>query len=104
MVRDFVSQTDDNNILANQSICFKVTGRVQGVFFRASCKSIADQYGIKGWVRNLPDGRVEGIATADPVKIEIFRKWIKQGPDMARVLQVEVGEIELQEFDNFQIR
>ena len=47
------------------TIHFRVTGRVQGVFFRAACKRIADRHRITGWVRNLPDGSVEGMASAD---------------------------------------
>lgn len=86
------------------TIHFIVTGRVQGVFFRSSCKGIADRYHIKGWVRNLADGRVEGVATAEAARMDAFRDWLNRGPDMARVFVLEVTRIERQDFDAFEIR
>ncbi|MEX2488288.1 MAG: acylphosphatase [Pseudomonadales bacterium] len=83
---------------------FTVSGWVQGVFFRASCKQEADRLGITGWVRNLPDGRVEGMATAGQTDLDSFRDWLKQGPKMAKVLELEIDDVPLQEFDGFEIR
>jgi acylphosphatase len=88
----------------NRTIHFVVTGRVQGVFFRASCKKEADRLDVKGWVRNLPDRRVEGMATAEPAKLKEFRKWLQQGPRLARVSKLEVDEQPVQQFDEFEIR
>jgi len=87
-----------------RTIHFIVSGRVQGVFFRASCKNKADRHAVTGWVRNLPDGRVEGMASADPVSLASFQDWLKQGPEMARVLKIDISEHSLQEFDQFEIR
>lgn len=88
----------------HNTIHFIVSGRVQGVFFRATCKNLADRYQITGWVRNMPDGQVEGMATADTAKLQILRDWLRQGPELARVLRLDITEQPLQEFDNFAIR
>ncbi len=83
---------------------FVVSGRVQGVWFRASTKQQADFHGITGWVRNLPDGRVEGAARGDPASLKNFRRWLGRGPEMARVLKVEWTEVSDQEFSSFRVR
>jgi len=83
---------------------FVVSGRVQGVWFRAATRRQADSFGITGWVRNLPDGRVEGVARgADPVLAE-FRRWLQRGPQLAHVLAVEWIATTDEEFDGFSIR
>ena len=88
----------------NKTIHFFVSGRVQGVFFRAETRRRADQDGITGWVRNLRDGRVEGTASGDETRLELFKAWLKQGPAYARVDDVFVEEVEYQEFDEFRVR
>jgi len=67
-----------------------VSGRVQGVFFRASAQAEAHRLGVTGWARNRPDGRVEVLACGDPTALEQFREWLGQGPSQARVDGVEV--------------
>ena len=99
-----MSQFDDKEKLTPSTIYFMISGRIQGVFFRASTKSMADQYGIKGWVKNLPNGDVEGIATGDATRLKLFREWLKRGPGMAKVLRLEVIEHECQIFEKFEIR
>ncbi len=64
---------------------FIVTGRVQGVYFRQSTADQARRLGLRGWVRNLPDGRVEGIASGDVAALEALRTWLRHGPPAARV-------------------
>lgn len=82
-----------------------VSGRVQGVYFRMFAQKKAKQSGIKGWARNLPDGRVEIIAEADSGSIENFITWCHKGPVTARVDDVEIGELELGEaLTSFEIR
>jgi acylphosphatase len=88
----------------NKTIVFLVTGRVQGVFFRAQTKSRADEYGISGWVKNRPDGRVEGRASGDADALQRFTGWLEHGPQMARVERVEIQEAEPELFDGFSIR
>jgi len=64
---------------------FIVSGRVQGVFFRASTQDMARSLGLRGWVRNCDDGRVEGVVRGDAAALEKFRDWLGQGPAQARV-------------------
>ena len=67
-----------------------VSGRVQGVFFRAETSRLARSRGVAGWVRNLPDGRVEVAADGETDSVERFERAIRHGPRGARVDEVEV--------------
>jgi acylphosphatase len=81
-----------------------ITGRVQGVFFRAYTRVAAQTIGVTGWVRNLPDGRVEAIFEGDSDKIEKMIKWCYEGSPMSRVARVEVlEEAYTGEFDRLDI-
>jgi len=80
-----------------------IKGKVQGVFFRATAKDIADELGIKGSVRNLPDRNVEITATATEDILQKFIDWCNQGPPKARVDEVIVKELSTQEFNGFRI-
>ncbi|WP_410222116.1 acylphosphatase [Pedobacter sp.] len=82
-------------------INIKVTGKVQGVFFRASTKAVADQMGVKGKVKNEKDGSVLIEAEADSQTLEMFIEWCNEGPEKAKVEKVEVSEGELQNYNNF---
>jgi acylphosphatase len=66
-----------------------VSGRVQGVFFRQSAVLEARGLGLDGWVRNLPDGRVEAEAEGERAAVEAFVAWCRAGPPSARVEEVE---------------
>ena len=81
-----------------------VSGCVQGVFFRARTREQALLFGLIGWVRNLPDGRVEVVASGDEAQITHLQEWLKRGPEHARVLKLEVEELDYQAFENFSIR
>ncbi|MEQ1802175.1 MAG: acylphosphatase [Gammaproteobacteria bacterium] len=70
---------------------FFVSGQVQGVFFRASTAQVAEQLGLRGYARNLPDGRVEVLAVGDPSSLEALARWLAEGPPRARVTGV-VGQ------------
>jgi len=67
-----------------------VTGRVQGVFFRATCAARARGRGLAGFVRNLPDGRVEAAFEGEDEAVESMLDWCRRGPDLAQVESVEV--------------
>jgi acylphosphatase len=67
-----------------------VSGRVQGVFFRSETKHNADRHKVKGWVRNLPDGRVEAIFEGEKDAVQKLIDFCKQGPSGARVTNVDV--------------
>jgi len=80
-----------------------VSGKVQGVYFRASAKKQADSLGLTGWVRNTKDGRVEVVASGSDESICIFRDWCSHGPAGASVKDVEEARSEERKFDGFQI-
>ena len=67
-----------------------ISGKVQGVFYRASCQKIAQELGLTGWVKNLSDGSVEVLAQGEKEKIEKLIEWCKKGPPGARVSDVKV--------------
>lgn len=70
------------------------SGRVQGVFYRQSMKVQAVRLGVSGWVRNLPDGRVEAVAEGDGGKVEALLAWARRGPAGSRVDSLELSEME----------
>jgi acylphosphatase len=82
-----------------------VSGQVQGVFFRDSARERAEQLGLAGWVRNLPDGRVEAIFEGPSEKVREIIRWCEEGPSHAEVDDVD-AEIEASEGDleGFEVR
>ena len=81
-----------------------ISGRVQGVFFRAHAKEMADELGLTGWVRNLPDGRVEAVFEGEEEALKRAIAWCKRGPPLASVEKVEVRyEQPTGEFRDFRI-
>jgi acylphosphatase len=74
-----------------------VSGRVQGVFFRASTRQQALQLGVMGYAKNLPDGRVEVIAVGEPAALQALRQWLWRGPPAASVTDVQSADIEIAE-------
>lgn len=82
-----------------------VSGRVQGVFYRSNTRRKALELGLKGWVRNLRDGRVEVVAEGDEEQLGRLIEWCRRGPPMARVMGLEVRwEDPTGEYDNFEVR
>ncbi|MBI2384332.1 MAG: acylphosphatase [Gammaproteobacteria bacterium] len=67
---------------------FVVSGRVQGVYFRQTTVNEAQKLRLSGWVLNLPDGRVEGVACGEPEALEKLRLWLHRGPPAAQVESV----------------
>jgi acylphosphatase len=67
-----------------------VSGSVQGVFYRSNTRKKAKELGIKGWVRNLYDGRVEVTAEGEEEDLKKFIEWCKKGPELAFVENIEV--------------
>ena len=76
------------------SLAITVSGRVQGVWYRASAKAKADELGIAGTVRNLPDGTVYIEATGPADQLEAFVIWCNDGPELARVDHVAVENLD----------
>ena len=82
-----------------------VSGRVQGVFYRASTAEEAQKAGVYGWICNCPDGRVEAILEGEEEAVLQVAKFMRQGPPMAEVEHCEVDLHEYTgEFSTFEIR
>lgn len=81
-----------------------VSGRVQGVAFRASLRRTARGAGVAGFARNLADGRVEAVLEGAPAAVEAVLAWCHAGPSHARVDRVEVREEAPEGFVDFAVR
>jgi len=81
-----------------------VSGRVQGVFFRATTRDRAQDESVDGWVKNLDDGRVEAVFEGDPEAVDDMVDFCYEGSDMASVSTVEVEEEEPEGIDGFKIQ
>lgn len=81
-----------------------ISGKVQGVFYRASCQEVAQRLGLKGWAKNLSTGQVEVLAQGEKEKIEKLIEWCRKGPPSAVVNNVQIKwENISEEFDSFEI-
>ncbi len=87
-----------------QKLNITIKGVVQGVFFRQSTKAVADQLGIRGWIRNMEDGSVYVEAEGDELIMKSFLDWCKEGPDRAVVESVDYVISEPEGFKNFIIK
>lgn len=86
-----------------RSVHLKITGKVQGVFFRASAQKQALELHLTGWVRNSGDF-VEAVVSGSGTDVAFFIEWAHIGPERARVQQVEVTEMPYQDFKEFVIK
>ena len=85
------------------AVAIGVIGKVQGVFFRESTRKMAEELGLKGTVRNLPDGSVHIEAQGPPASIDRLIEWCHHGPPRARVEQVQHEKIPLFGVKEFQV-
>jgi len=85
-------------------ISILISGRVQGVFFRASTKNKADELGIKGFVKNLGDGSVYIEAEGNQDQLITFESWCRKGPPRAQVIQTDITEGLMKFFPDFVIQ
>jgi len=81
-----------------------VTGRVQGVYYRANTRDTADEHGVDGWVRNLDDGRVEAVFEGPEDAVAAMVEWCHEGSPAANVEDVAVEYEEPQGEEGFRIR
>lgn len=81
-----------------------VSGKVQGVWYRQSTVEQAASLGVHGWVRNLPDGRVEAWLEGDEEAVSALARWLEQGPTKAEVSGVDVQQMSPQGFAAFEVR
>ena len=82
-----------------------VEGRVQGVLFRESTRRRAAECAVKGYVKNLDDGRVEAVFEGPPARVDAMLEWIQNGPPLASVTHVDCkDEVPTGEFESFRVR
>ncbi|WP_367864669.1 acylphosphatase [Pedobacter sp. WC2423] len=86
-----------------KQIIIRITGKVQGVGFRYTTKVVADQMGVRGIIRNEKDGSLYIEAEGDDTLLDIFEEWCNEGPDRAKIEQVEITPGELKNYRNFEI-
>jgi acylphosphatase len=88
---------------SQEKICIHcyISGKVQGVWFRASTREQAQALNITGWARNLPDERVEVLACGEKEKIAELYEWLKHGPERAVVTNISYEELSWQEQQGF---
>jgi acylphosphatase len=82
----------------------RITGHVQGVFFRAWTVEQANALGVTGWVRNCPDARVEAHVEGDDAAVEQMIERLRRGPPAAQVEDVRLWDVAPCEFDGFEVR
>lgn len=85
------------------SVHVRVSGRVQGVYYRAFTQDKAREFGIKGWVRNIPGGGVEAVLEGERQKVGELLRLMKSGPAGSMVLGMEFSELESKGYEDFQI-
>lgn len=80
-----------------------IKGKVQGVFYRASAKEIAEKLGITGWIKNTDEGDVEAVVTGSHPQLQAFVAWCKTGPKRANVTEVISTEVVEKTFKDFSV-
>ena len=80
-----------------------IKGIVQGVFYRATAKKIADKTGVTGWIKNTAEGDVEALASGTESQLVEFVSWCRQGPALAKVSDVIITTHDETEFKAFSI-
>lgn len=89
----------------NARVHLLISGKVQGVFFRASTRKVANEIGVTGWVRNVPNGMVEVVAEGRKNQLDRLIEFCKKGPEGAKVEDIEINwEKYKGEFKDFEIK
>ncbi len=83
------------------TVQLSINGKVQGVFYRATAKKMANRIGITGWIRNTREGNVEATVSGTEDQLQKFINWCKKGPEKAIVNEVVIIEKEQISFDEF---
>jgi acylphosphatase len=86
-----------------RTVSIRITGKVQGVFFRRGAEEKAEELGLTGEVQNMADDSVHIVATGEPEKLEQLIEWCRLGPPRARVENVAVGHLPLEMFEKFRV-
>jgi acylphosphatase len=91
--------------MAEQQWEIEVSGKVQGVWFRDFTRQKANDFNIKGWVRNTPEGGVHILAEGEIIDLGTFADWVRQGPPLARVQSVLIDKTDkISGFIGFEIK
>ena len=90
--------------MESKAVRARVSGVVQGVYFRQSTRDEATRLGVRGWVRNLADGRVELHAEGPAVAVDALLAWAHRGPSSARVDAVDVEDVASEGHAGFEVR
>lgn len=80
-----------------------IKGKVQGVFYRATAKKIAEELGVKGWIKNTKDNNVESIISGGEEQVQQFIEWCKKGPARAEVNGIIATVVDDKSFNDFKI-
>lgn len=80
-----------------------IKGKVQGVFYRATAREVAEGLGITGWIKNTEAGDVEAVVSGTAEQLNAFIAWCKQGPASAIVKGIEINEEEEKAFEKFTV-
>lgn len=106
--RDVVRQPGlgrrDTGSVSTRAVDVTVTGRVQGVFFRAACAEQAERLGVEGWVENRPDGTVAGHFEGSSEAVDALLDWCRTGPPRAQVTDVRTEDSQGQGPHGFEVR
>jgi acylphosphatase len=86
--------------VSERRVKLTIEGRVQGVFFRESARRRAEELKLKGYVKNLPDGRVESVAQGSLSDVEKFIAWCRRGPPLASVRGIQVEDEQVSSSDS----
>lgn len=92
------------NSRTNRRVHVHVSGTVQGVAFRYYAQQKAQELGLAGWVKNLPDGRVEAVFEGDPDRVRDIVAWCESGPSSADVEDVTVEDETPESLPGFEVR
>lgn len=82
----------------------RITGRVQGVFFRAWTRDEARSIGVQGWVRNCPDGAVEAHLEGDEGEVDELIRRMRHGPPHAKVTDLKISDVPVENLGRFEVR
>ncbi len=86
------------------TIHLEIKGKVQGVFFRANARRIAEKNNLKGWIKNKSNGNVESVVTGMKEDVDTFVEWCRKGPDKALVEEVVIITMETVFFEEFEVK
>ncbi len=86
------------------TVHLEIKGKVQGVFFRATSRKIAEENNLTGWIKNQIGGNVEAIVNGQKENVELFINWCKEGPKNAIVYEVAITNLEENAFEGFIVK